>query len=239
MSDIDRAFIYMFAAPMLLVLVLLVLEASLRGSVFNMNDRARMVAEICRLADDLTDAKRHTEPIQDYINGHWQTRRAHQTWQPSLFDQLSELLEEALQRTHDTHSGTCVGGTLESRPPLDVNVLSGLHEIERQVTRWVNFLDLDLRTDLSSSVRQLVARIRTTGSDTQAQLLAELRRWHTLASTLTGWSTPLRRPYSPCPCCQRRTGLVVNLDRCTAFCAGCMTTWTTLEELRQAMQPVA
>jgi hypothetical protein len=57
-------------------------------------------------------------------------------------------------------------------------------------------------------------------------LAADVRRWHNWVAVLTGWKTPIWRPYEPCPLCDQRRGLRVDLDKQAAYCSGCGETWS-------------
>src|SRR6266545_4340007 len=150
---------------------------------------ASSLQDIADVADELTDPHPHLEKIYTTTTSrHRRLTHLHKTTQPGLLTQLRDAVLPAA--TQDAPSRR---GIPRSQPPLPLEALSLLVVI-------------------------VVGAAATLDSDTQAALLDELRRWRTWCAVMTGWQSPLYQPHAPCPHCDQRGTLRVNLARQSAFC---------------------
>lgn len=179
------------------------------------DDRARMLQDIADTADELTDPRRHVEPI--YTTDRHRNRKLshlHAVTLPGLLAQVHDMFEPSAAADEGARTIPA------SRPPLNLEAINTHTVVVLAVTRWCWTLHLDLRDTVESNIRGLVGAAAALDSDTQAALLAELRTWRRRAAVLTGWQTAPFRPDATCPHCGSRRTITVNLDRKEAFCNG-------------------
>ena len=175
---------------------------------------ASSLQDIADVADELTDPHPHLEKIYTTTTSrHRRLTHLHKTVQPGLLTQVRDAVLPAATQDADGHRGIP-----RSRPPLQLEALSLLVVIEIGAARWCWSVHLDQRDTAESNIRALVGAAATLDSDTQAALLDELRRWRTWCAVMTGWQSPLYQPHAPCPHCDQRGTLRVNLARQSAFC---------------------
>jgi hypothetical protein len=184
-----------------------------------------MLLAIADTADALTEPHQHHEPIYD--RDQHRNRRMRRIWtttQPGLLAALWQAVAPARTTTDDDSSNN---SGFRSAPPLCVEALSRHTQIQIATVRWCWSLHIELRDTTDSNIRALVGAAGNLDSDTQHALLDELRQWRTWAAVMTGWQAPAYAPHVPCPNpdCQRADTLRVNLDRQTALCIACRTTW--------------
>src|SRR6266508_4182256 len=84
--------------------------------------------------------------------------------------------------------------------------------------RRLTHLHKTTQPGLLTQLRDAVLPAATQDANNQAALLDELRRWRTWCAVMTGWQSPLYQPHAPCPHCDQRGTLRVNLARQSAFC---------------------
>jgi hypothetical protein len=181
------------------------------------------LATIGDAVDALTNPILVREPIYDrQPNRHRKLTRLWTATVPSLLDQLQGAVIPGLAYVED--SGGHVHTTPRSVPPARLDAISALLRIEVGVTVWCNRADLLWRHDLTATMRALVGG--PFNSDDQADLLADLRRWHGWAATLSGWQRAPWRPDVPCPSCEVKHTLRVRVERKTAVCVECGAYWT-------------
>lgn len=182
------------------------------------------LTQLADLVDELTQPRQHTERIWDRDkHRNKRLRRAWTTVRPGLLTQLVEAITEATPGPTD---GT--GHTIPaSRPPGCWEAAARHSEITAGAAFWCWELDLDQRDTVEGNLHALVGAYPALNEDIQARLLAAVRRWHTLAATMTGWATESFRPDVPCPVCDRHGVLRVHLDRDAGFCTNhdCKATW--------------
>lgn len=138
-----------------------------------------------------------------------------------LLDALQTAVYGRGRSDHD--GGRSVPG---SRPPLDMGALDRRLAIEAGVDHWRTWFQVAPRGDLKRDLRGLVGGASRAPSDQLAQLARETDRWLTWCRVIAGWDTPAWRPNVPCLVegCGVR-GLRVRLDRSTACCVACGSTW--------------
>jgi hypothetical protein len=141
---------------------------------------------------------------------------------PPLLTALSRALQPG---TNGGDRGRTVPG---SRPPLDTDALSLLHDIHRGVWIYVDryIAENSRRTGSTEHrLRQLAAFAIALTDDELQELTAALRRWVATAELVTREVDPPFRPDAPCPACDRRHGLRIYVTERDAYCAHCRTTW--------------
>lgn len=186
-------------------------------------DRDQAVQQIADHVDELTRPRWHVEQFHQWVNRNRKLFAA-KTLQPSLLAQLHALAVEP-ETVEQGESGRSVP---RSRPPGGFDALNRLTEIQASTITWVRvYLHRDLRPTLEDNLRLLVgAATRIDREVDLRDLAADVRRWHGWAATLTGWQTPPWRPRVPCPWCERKDTLRVNLDKKKATCMGCGEVWS-------------
>lgn len=190
-----------------------------------------ILADLREVADALTDPHQVREPRGHYWdhNRHKKPLKDHVTILPGLLRQLADIVYPG--SPPDSGAGPTSRPVPSSRPPLRMDAASAHLAITIAVTRWHVSLGLELRDTVESSVRQLLGRIATEDSDTQAVLLAEMRSWQRQAEIICGHRQPDPQLQAPCPnpeCGQRK--LRVNMADLTARCDGCGARWAEQED---------
>lgn len=182
-----------------------------------------LIREIDDLADELCDPHQHTE----LISAGWTKSRnkakpiRHTVVLPGL---IQQLYETAL----DPSAALLEGGThakQKSRPPLAVEALSAHQDICSGAERWVSSIRIPLRKTVESNIRALVGVVPKFDLDTLEALLGEMRQWRRWAALMTGWDKPPLRSRIPCPECESRNAIWINLDRMLAVCRECQAYW--------------
>ena len=184
-------------------------------------DRDATLTTITGLAEQLCDPRHHVERVPYWDK---QRNRKHREWrttQPGLLRQLHDAaiapvqgLTEAGARPHPS-----------SRPPLALEALSTHTAICAYSARWCWSLKLDLRDTVEGNIRALVGAAPGLDDDEVVLLAQEMRQWQRWAAVATGWIAPLYQPHVPCPACQVKGKLRINLTAQAAHCRGCQTTW--------------
>lgn len=186
-----------------------------------MTDRDQLVQQIADDVRALVEPRRHVEPYFVWGRGGHRVIRAHTTEQPSLLDQLrlggAAVAEDAAGR-----------GAFESRPPNAFDCFARLRDIEAGSAWWVSVAwRMPLRPDVEGNLHVMVGRATDPAlRDVDLrEVAADVRRWHTWASVLTGWKTPPWTPRASCPHCGTVGSLRVRLDEKQAACMACDATW--------------
>jgi hypothetical protein len=184
---------------------------------------AAVLEHIARLADDLTEPRRHVEPI--YTPGRSRRRRLSHVWcttQPGLIHALWEAIEPSTHPDWDARR-TGYGPT----PPLCLEAVSRYAAIQIGVVRLCWTLRVEQRDTTTASIRAVVGAAAAADHGTQEHILAELHTWRTWCAVMTGWQTPAYAPRAPCPAveCSRPGTLRINLTHRRALCVACHATW--------------
>ena len=175
------------------------------------------------LADELCDPHQHVERIPYWDSQRHRKHHVHTVTLPGLLQQMADLMLPS-------GDPDASHGVAASRPPGNWAALADHTVITLAVAKWCWDLRLDLRDTTEGNVRQLVGASGSIDPDLRDQLTADMRRWHRIASTITGWRTAPAEVRAPCPAladgreCNART-LRVNLAEAEAYCANCGTTW--------------
>lgn len=182
-----------------------------------MND----LSSIADAVDGLCNPILVREPIYDQIRGHRKLVRLWTATVPSLITQLRAAAQPGVAYMEDEASEG--HSTPRSIPPARLEAVSALLRIEAAVGVWCNRANLAWRDSLAGNLRALVAA--PLHSDDQAELLADLRRWHGWAAVLSGWQRAPWRPDAACPACDTRHSLRVHLANKRATCVECGAVW--------------
>lgn len=184
------------------------------------DDRPMTLAD---LADELCDPRQHVERIPYWDANRNRKYHTHKITLPGLLAQMADLM----QPSSSPDGGSSPAG---SRPPGRWDAIADHALITAEVTRWCWHLHLPIRNTVERNIRQLVGA--TMDGDTRAALERHMRRWHRIASYVTGWTTPPAHVRAPCPAwddtrgreCRART-LRVSYADAAAYCSTCGTTW--------------
>lgn len=130
------------------------------------------------------------------------------------------------------------GGDNESARPVPSSRLPGnpqamaVHlDIWIGVAKWHMHWSLVTRDTIESSIRQLLGKVTSADSDTQEELLAEMRGWQHRCEVVLKEAFNDPQVQSPCPVegCGNRT-LRINVQRKTARCATCRARWAEVAD---------
>lgn len=179
------------------------------------------IETIADAVDVLTNPMEVREPYEVWDGN----RNRKQLWwkhrMPSLVDQLATAKIPGEVYAED--QGGAVRRMPGSTPPAKIEAIN----LELALTAWAadNAWRLlrQVRETTTANLRAIVGA--KVDSDTNTQLLTELRRWVHRALVIAGWQRPPWRPDVPCPACERRGTLRIRLDIETAICTECGETW--------------
>jgi len=184
-----------------------------------------IMADLAQVCDDLTNPRKHREPRGHYWDAarHRRTLPDHEVTLPGLITQVGQIVYPSGQQDDGTCTMRPVPG---SRIPGNPKAVTCYLEIHIAVTRWHVLFGLTLRDTIESSIRQLLGKASSEHSDTQVELLDEMRRWRHQCEIVTRWRDPDPELDAPCPVeqCGART-LRVNLAKRTARCNTCGARW--------------
>ncbi len=130
------------------------------------------------------------------------------------------------------------GGDSESARPVPASRLPGnpqamaVHlDIWMGVAKWHMMWCLTTRDTVESSIRQLLGRAASEDSDTQEELLVEMRRWQHRCEVVLKEAFNDPQVQSPCPVegCGSRT-LRINVKKKTARCTTCRARWAEVPD---------
>lgn len=179
---------------------------------------------IADLADELTNPIRVREQYTVWQNRNRKVRYWEHTM-PSVLDQLAAAVipgEVVLEGGGGTRSPRSV-------PAARIEAVSAMLQIDAAAATWALETGCTVRGNTASNIRALVGAQTT--SDINDQIRRDMRRWYGWAATLSGWER-MFKPDAPCPACDLKGYLRVNLTRQTATCAlgdkdptGCGETW--------------
>lgn len=113
-----------------------------------------------------------------------------------------------------------------SRLPGNPQAMAVHLDIWMGVAKWHMMWCLTTRDAVESSIRQLLGRAAREDSDTQDELLAEMRRWQHRCEVVLREAFNDPQVQSPCPVegCGQRT-LRINVKKKTARCLTCRARW--------------
>jgi len=171
--------------------------------------------DLTAAADALCSPIRVTEPIWTRTNGHLKLTRVHTHTMASLLDQLAAATHPGEVYLDDIAS---TRHQPRSAPAARLEAVDAHWRIQTGAATWMTHLGLPPRGETAANIWGIVGARATAA-------LPDLRRWHSLAATLTGWERPPWQPDAPCPACDTRA-LRVRLARRTAVCVACGQTWT-------------
>ena len=185
-------------------------------------DRNHTLTTITALAEQLCDPRHHVERIPYWDTNRNRKFREWRTTQPGLLRQLHDGAIDPVRVAEGgrrPHPG--------SRPPLALEALSTHTAITAYAARWCWSLKLDLRDTTEDNIRALVGHAPHLDDDALTLLAGEMRQWYRWAAVATGWVAPLYAPHVPCPACQVKGKLRVNLTAQAAHCRACQATWAS------------
>ncbi len=118
-----------------------------------------------------------------------------------------------------------------SRLPGNPQAMAVHLDIWLGVTRWHLMWCLTTRDTVESSIRQLLGRAAREDSDTQDELLTEMRRWQHRCEVVLKEAFNDPQVQSPCPVegCGSRT-LRINVKKKTARCTTCRARWAEVPD---------
>ncbi|HEV7625402.1 MAG TPA: hypothetical protein VGO89_02785 [Streptomyces sp.] len=183
-----------------------------------MTDRALLLDQLADAVDALTRDRRTVEHVQG-----WTASRHRKTFQHAVVHAplLTTLLEAAVPAQGDDEGGRSVPGP---RPPVDLNAVDALHQIQREAWAWRQTLELDV-VGLTPTIQGLGEVAPRIDAETLVQLVGDARRWVLWAEIGSHERPPLFRPDAPCPVCDRRHGLRVLAAEQRAWCVHCQEWW--------------
>lgn len=192
-----------------------------------MSEPKTVLAEIAELADELTDSQEHIELIYGWTqNRHRKLLRKHKYTRPGLLQELRDAIHTPTPA--DTDNTTTLRPIPGSKPPLLLEALARLIDIETSSNRWIWLAGIPNRGRAESNIRALVGAAANMISDQQHELLQDLRRWRAWAAVMSGWALPPYQPRINCPMpdCGQHSTIRIILERKTGLCVACQTIWT-------------
>ncbi len=185
---------------------------------------SKLLVDIAELAEELCDARPHTEHVYDWDHNRNRKSRPVVTVQEGLLAQL----RKAIQPSQTGDEGRSVP---RSRPPLLLEALDRHIAITTAVNEWIHDLRLENRTAVEANIRSLVGATSRLDYDGTHALRRDLRHWRTWAAVMSGWELPPFTPFVPCPKlnCGAKGRLRIDPTRKTGFCTNCKTVWDELD----------
>lgn len=187
-------------------------------------ERKDPLVEIAELAEELCDARQHTERIHEWTKArNRKLTKVYITVQAGLIEQLRDAITAAV--APDDEGGR--HGIPASRPPLLLEALARHIAISTAVNEWIHWLQLENRPTVEANIRALVGAAPTMDNLGRHAILADLRRWRTWAAVMSGWATAPLQPHVACPNpdCATMSSLRVYPDRKAGFCVACQHIW--------------
>lgn len=177
--------------------------------------------ELAAIIDELTNRRRIIDRVP-----YWDRHRNKKLREHIVI--LDPLLTALADAAHPGHASDDTEGARRppgSRPPLNLDAVDRWQEITREVTRWLNWLNLAARPTLAEDLRHLVGASGQMASGDLAALVVDARAWKTWAEVAahergTSWT-----PNAACPCCDHRNAVRVRADSQRAYCSRCGSTW--------------
>jgi hypothetical protein len=183
-------------------------------------DRALLLEQLRAAVDALTRDRRTVEHVRvGWTDSRHPITKQHAVVHAPLLDALAEAARPGTGG--DEPGPRSVPG---SRPPVDLDAVSLLHEIQREAWVWRQTLQL-AAGPLAGLVQGFGDAARIVDAETLAQLASTVRRWVVWAEQGAHERAPLYRPDAPCPVCDRRHGLRVSVEQKRAWCVHCQEWW--------------
>lgn len=186
-----------------------------------MTDRALLLEQLHAAVDALTMPRRTVEHVRTgWTSSRHPVTTQHAVVHPPLLDALAAAAMPA-GGGGDEQGPRSVPG---SRPPVDLDAVSLLHEIQREVWAWRQTLVV-AAAPLAALIQGFGARGREIDAETLTELSGAARRWVVWAEQGAHERAPLYRPDAPCLVCDRRHGLRVSVEEKRAWCVHCQEWW--------------
>lgn len=185
-----------------------------------MRDRALLLVELSEAIDTLTREHTTTEHVPYWDPQRHRKYREHLVTHPPLLRALLGAIVPSM--TGDEPGGRQVPG---SRPPLRIEAIDLYERIKAGATDLVPPGEAT-HTSLTERIRSLSTRAAHLEAHRLSEAVAAVQGWVTQAEVITGARKPLFRPDAPCPVCDRRHGLRVDVDNKRGYCKWCASDWT-------------
>jgi hypothetical protein len=181
-------------------------------------DRALLLEQLHAAVDALTNSRRTFTPIT-----YWDANRHRRTRQHEVnhLPLLEALLEAAYPGSTGERGGRSVPG---SRPPLRLDAIDRYVQVQQEAKLWRRRLQIDA-AGLVATVKGFGVHASQIDAEALTELTGAARCWVVWAETATGERAPLFAPDAPCPVCERRHGLRVNVAEQRAYCRHCTSWW--------------
>jgi hypothetical protein len=186
-----------------------------------------ILAELRDAADALTNPSQVRNPRRARdANGERVQLPDHVATLPGLIAQVAEIVWPT--GGGDSESARPVPS---SRPPGNPQAMALHLDIWIGVSKWHMRWCLTTRDTLESSIRQMVAKVMSEDSDTQDEMLGDLRSWRHRCEVVLREAFNDPQIQSPCPVegCGNRT-LRVNVQKKTARCTTCRARWAEVPD---------
>lgn len=186
-----------------------------------------VLAELRDTADALTNPTQVRNPRHGRdANGERIRLEDHVAILPGLIGQVAEIVWP--NGGGDSESARPVPS---SRPPGNPHAMAVHLDIWIAVAKWHMRWCLTTRDTLESSIRQLLAKVMSEDSNTQEDLLTEMRSWQHRCELVLREAFNDPQVQSPCPVegCGSRT-LRINVQRKTARCTTCRARWAEVPD---------
>lgn len=189
--------------------------------------KGELLRDLADIIGELVDPSTHTERYYIWKGGHRQWR-THRTEHPSLLEQLAERADPAFRERGDMIP---FGNdrVFQSTPPVDLNAVACQHTIAAAARRFL--LDNGGRIGagwlLADMLRALVGVAASLPRGEVAAVVEAARGWRAEALTRCGWQTAIGGTRCPeCRAASGARGLRIRVDRESAFCVSCGTSWS-------------
>ncbi len=182
-----------------------------------------IVTELRDTADALTNPTQVRNPRHGWdANRHKVVLPDHVVTLPGLIAQVAEIVWP-----NGASNDGSARGVPSTRPPGNPQASAVVIDIHIGVTKWHMRWGLVARDTIESSIRQLLAKAMSQDTDTQWDLLCELRSWRYRCEVVLKEATNDPQVQVPCPVegCGERT-LRVNIAKKTARCTTCRARWS-------------
>lgn len=185
--------------------------------------------------NELTSPYLHAERYHLW-SGPNRVEKMHITRQPSLLDQLRQLIDPA--HTTGEDGDPITRSAFGSRPAANLHALDLLAAIESRALDYAAHAALIPRHTLEATLLALVGHAAAADTDFVTALAREVSTWHRRVRITCGLQPPLYAPDALCPTCEAPpvpgSGLRVRDDGDAAWCLTCGTAWdhTTITALK-------
>lgn len=173
-----------------------------------------LLTDLADLVDELCDPRQHVERVHDRVDRGTRRMRAYISTQQGLLAQLAEAAVDGAAGDEQP------GGrpVPQSRPPGCFEALARHTAITLHAARWCWDLRIEQRDTVEGNMRALVGAAAALDTGQLARLVTDARGWRHQAAVMTGWASPTFAPSVPCPACERRGTVRINLARQVAMC---------------------